>query len=118
MPTFEAGDFDVDPEEYVSACDDWETEALVTALIEKGKITVDIFWEGCSWLDKRKIVEHLIDDGHVRKSMLDPDMNGNIRSDSERVFEGALDYLHGHWNLLSREDEEAIVNIAKKFVGL
>ena len=117
MPTFEGHDIDIDANDYVDACDTWERESLVTALAEKGAISVDAFWEGCSWLDKRKIVERLIEEGHVRRSMLDADINGDVRSNSERIYEGALDNLHGLWNLLSREDEDTIVAISKKFLG-
>lgn len=40
---------------------------------------------------------------------------GKKLSPSEVLFEEYLSILHGKWNMLSKEEEETIINIAKKF---
>ena len=39
----------------------------------------------------------------------------DFRSYADRMFEKALNNLHGKWNLLSKEEEELILKISKQF---
>lgn len=38
------------------------------------------------------------------------------RSVGEQEFEATINALHGKWNMLSSEEEEAIRNVAKRFL--
>jgi hypothetical protein len=46
----------------------------------------------------------------TRRDFLDRDMSAG-----EHAFENQLDKLHGKWNMLTKEEEEAIYSIAKRF---
>lgn len=42
-------------------------------------------------------------------------LNGKHLSPGEVIFEDYLSVLHGKWNLLTKEEEETVINIAKRF---
>ena len=77
-------------------------------------VDVDDFLNACDKHHIHEIIEALIEDGHLPKSVLGKiDVNGS--SVSEYEYEKALETLKGKWNRLSPEDEETILKIAKKF---
>ena len=75
-------------------------------------VSVDDFLSACSSRDIDDLIKALIEDGHLPKHF-------NSRYDGmgigESFYEAALDKLHGKWNCLSKEEEELIMNIAKRF---
>jgi hypothetical protein len=85
MPTFNAEDIDVDVNEFLSACDGGEIN---------------------------EIIESLIEDGYINKSQR---ITPGQMCASEQIFEEHLDVLHGKWNLLTKEEEETIIKITKRF---
>ena len=89
MPTFYADDYDIDPDEYLSAC---------------------------SYREKEEIIDSLIEDGYLKKDCRTSDPNNpSIRAFDEQEFEDALLKLSGKWNMISLEESNLIVNLAKKF---
>ena len=85
MPTFYGEDIDVDVDEFLSACDSGEIKELINSLI---------------------------DDGHISKSQVE---SHKEMCATEQIFEEHLDSLHGKWNRLTKEEEEIIMVIAKRF---
>ena len=85
MPTFYADDIDLDPSEFVSSCSKSEIDELINILIEDG------------YIEKRNSIS--------KKQMSVP----------ESMFEEYIDALHGNWNRLTKEEEEIIMVIAKRF---
>lgn len=75
-------------------------------------ISVDEFLSACSSSEVEELIEALIDGGHLpRHANKDIDPRGV----GESMYEEALDKLHGKWNRLSQEEEETVINIAKRF---
>lgn len=85
MPTFYAEDIDVDVDEFLSCCSSDEIEELIEALIE---------------------------DGHISKQHRE---KYTLLSATESQFEEALNKLHSKWNMLTQEEEQAILKIANRF---
>jgi hypothetical protein len=85
MPTFYGEDIDIDVDDFLNACNGNEKDELIAALIE---------------------------DGYISKSQVD---SHKEMSASEEIFEEHLDALHGKWNRLTKEEEEIIMVIAKRF---
>ena len=81
-----------------------------------GEIDVDVdeFLNACSSNDIKELIQALVEDGHLTKSALGG-IIANNQSASESEFETALNKLHGKWNSLTSEEEEKIINIAKRF---
>lgn len=75
-------------------------------------IDVDEFLDSCDASDIDNIVEWLNDQGHLRPTHVD-------KSDqvcaSESEYMEALDKLYTKWNMLSKFEEETILNLAKRF---
>jgi hypothetical protein len=72
----------------------------------------DILWD-LSDRDKQKLVDDLYDDGFTPKEIKkkeDPPAAA-----AESLFNESLDKLKGKWNMLSAEEEQTIINIAKRF---
>lgn len=85
MPTFYAEDVDIDVDEFLSSCSSDEIEEIIEALIEDGHIS----------------------EQHREKYTL--------LSATESQFEEALNKLHNKWNMLTQEEEQAILKIASRF---
>jgi hypothetical protein len=86
MPTFYSEDVDIDPSEFLSAC---------------------------SSREKEELIDELIEDGYISKTCrVNVSYNYSV---SESLFEEALQKLHGKWNMLTKEEEEAIIKIANRF---
>ena len=78
-------------------------------------IDVDDFLSACGSSEIKELIEALVEDGHLPKSTLNVVENSNSVGIAESEFEDALDKLHGKWNVLSKEEEEVIVKISKRF---
>lgn len=86
MPSFYVDDVDISVSEFVNACNRKEKDDLIKTLKINGYLDVD--------------------------QLPSP----SKMSTSEQIFEDHLTVLHGKWNRLSNEEEEIIMNIAKKFL--
>ena len=74
-------------------------------------LSVDEFLTLCSSSDKDELIHALTVDGYI-----DNITNNHRRiSIPEKMFEESLNTLHGNWNKLTMEEEETIINIAKRF---
>ena len=76
-------------------------------------IDVDDFISACDSRDIKDLIEALVEDGHLPKSVLETEVN-NVAGVAESEFENALDNLRGKWNRLTTEEEEIIVKISKR----
>lgn len=85
MPTFPSDEFDIDAEEFVTSCSSSEIEELI---------------------------EYLIQEEYIKK---DSAIDYSGLSIPEQDFEDALNKLHGKYVNLSKEEEETIKAIAKRF---
>lgn len=75
-------------------------------------VSVDDFLSECSSSDIDDIIKALVEDGYLPKHVSNA---YNKVGPSEEFFEDALNKLHGKWNCLSKEEEELIINISKRF---
>lgn len=80
--------------------------------VEDMDIDVDDFLNACSSKEIDELVEALIEDGHISKKAK---LSYELYSAPETEFEEALEKLHGKWNTLTSEEEQAILAIAKRF---
>lgn len=85
MPTFYADDIDIDVDEFLNRCSGREVEELVDALVE---------------------------DGYVKRIDSSSD---HLMSVPEKEFEEALNKLHGKYQSLTKEEEDLIKSISKRF---
>lgn len=76
-------------------------------------INIDDFLDSCGTRDIEYIIEYLIEGGHINEEALDE--KKNITGICEDEFEEALKKLRGKWNMLTKEEENYIVNISKRF---
>jgi len=75
-------------------------------------INVDDFLNACNGKEKDELIDALIEDGYISKSQVDLYKE---MSAPEQIFEEHLNALQGKWNSLTKEEEEIIMVIAKKF---
>lgn len=73
--------------EFLSECNSWEIKAITTALKQ---------------------------DGHITSDLCDDTVTG--AGYDENLYERSLKALKGKWNQISREEEETILKIAKRFI--
>lgn len=77
-------------------------------------VDVDDFLNACDSKEIKELIQALIDDGHLPNSVsITTGLIGCGVAESE--FEDALGKLHGKWSVLSKEEEEVIVKISKRF---
>lgn len=76
------------------------------------KVSVDDFLESCSYDDIQDVIEYLRNEGHIK----DPRPKSTYGGVSERAYEDSLNALHGNWNMLSSEEEQSILSIARRFL--
>jgi len=76
-------------------------------------VSVHDFLSNCDSIDITNIIDTLITEGHIKPSQRDN--YSEKLSAPEQIFEDALDKIHGKWNLLSKEEEEMIMALAKRF---
>lgn len=77
-------------------------------------VDVDDFLNSCNEKEKDELIEALIEDGYLKKDCrLDsPDYNYSV---PEAMYVEAIDKLRNKWNSLTKEEEEVILNLAKRF---
>jgi len=85
MPTFYSEDIDIDPSEFVDACDRQEIQELIEALI---------------------------DDGHIDEPIVTEPDRDNLMDIS---FKEALSKLQHKRIYLTLEEEQFIINLANKY---
>jgi len=79
-------------------------------------VLVHEFLSNCDSSDITDIIDTLITDGHIKSNQrLSKASGSNGLSAPEQIFEEALDKLHGKWNMLSKDEEEMIMALAKRF---
>ena len=77
-------------------------------------VHVDDFLSACRSNEIKELILALVEDGHLTKfSLKTLNVSGLCAAESE--FEDALDKLHGKWGVLSKEEEEIIMKISKRF---
>ncbi len=93
MPDFTPDDIDIDPSEFVGACNSREIKELIDALVE---------------------------DGHIQPSQLENRINNGVRRPNfnDEKFWSSLEHLAKCRDLLSIEEENFINNLADKFKHL
>jgi len=74
-------------------------------------IDVDEFLSACSDSEIKELVDALVEDGHLK-----PGAVANSTKINNEEFDEACSNLIGNSWRLSKEDEETILQIAKKFV--
>ena len=87
MPSFEESvDVDITPEEFVYECNDEDIKELARIL--------------------REDYHEIIDPNFYRSQSF---------SIAEQEYENSINALHGKWNTLTKEEEDTILAIAKRF---
>lgn len=86
-----------------------EVEADVDVDID---IDVDEFLDDCDASEIDEVVDWLNDHGHLRPTHVDKSEQVSV---SESEYMEALDKLYTKWNMLSKFEEEMILNLAKRF---
>jgi hypothetical protein len=74
-------------------------------------IDVDDFLSACSDSEIRELVDALVEDGHIK-----PGTQAKSNKSNNEEFDDACSNLIGNSWRLSKEDEETILQISKKFV--
>jgi hypothetical protein len=91
MPDFTPDDIDIDPNEFLSACNSKEINELIEALIE---------------------------DGHLQPDQLTESNNSKKLNPQDVTFWESLDYLKKCRDMLSIHEENYINNMAYKYKHL
>jgi hypothetical protein len=78
--------------------------------VEDVDVSVNEFLSQCSTRERDQLIQLLIDDDDIREDRKISDW-----CPSEEIFEENLNILHGKWNRLTNEEEQIIMNIAKRF---
>lgn len=75
-------------------------------------VEVNDFLEDCDNSEIEEIVDWLQNNGHLRETSVDKSTEVCA---TEAEFMNALDKLYTKWNMLSKEEEQTILNLAKRF---
>jgi hypothetical protein len=79
-------------------------------------VSIDVDMDDILWdlrdSEKQYIVDELYEDGFIPKGMENENLPVSV---AESFFNESLDKLKGKWNILSAEEEQTIINIAKRF---
>lgn len=75
-------------------------------------VEVNDFLEDCDDSEIDEIVDWLQNNGHLRENSVDKITEVCA---TEAEYMEALDKLYTKWNVLSKEEEQFILNIAKRF---
>lgn len=79
-------------------------------------IDVEDFLYACGSRDIDELIDALIEEGHLPKSVKRINQSENSGASApECEYEEALDRLHGKWNMLSADEEQTIISISKRF---
>ena len=79
------------------------------------QIDVDEFLYGCTKSEIQEVIDTLIQYGHLPSNVKKLNKSSTEYSIPESEFEDALYKLHGKWNTLTKEEEQMIINISKRF---
>jgi len=77
-----------------------------------GEIHIDVhkFLSAIDIRERQQLIGILIKQGHIKETA-----RNYQHSACESEFESALDTLHGKYSRLTREDEDIIIKISKRF---
>jgi ribosomal protein S8 len=75
-------------------------------------IDVDDFIRACNSREIEEVIDELIEGGYIKSSQV---IHVSQKTVAEQIFQEALQKLDGKWNLLTKEEEEIITNISKRF---
>lgn len=89
MPYFTPDDLDIEPSEYLNSCSKREIKELI---------------------------EFLVEDGHLPKSVLIQSETSKSHSRLQSEFSEKLDMLAKKYHSISKEDEEILETIFKKYL--
>jgi hypothetical protein len=79
-------------------------------------VSVNEFLLATSIREKEELLDKLINDGYLSvKTVTDSLYNTKRVCAAESEFEDALNLLHNKWSVLTKEEEETIIKIAKRF---
>lgn len=79
------------------------------------QIDVDEFIYGCTKSEIQELIDNLVDSGYLPEYAKPMSKSSAQIGVAESEFEDALHKLHSKWNSLSKEEEEIIINISKRF---
>ena len=88
---------------------DVPVEAEVTVDFD---VDVEEFLEDCDEDEIQEVVDWLGNNGHLRPIDIDKSERVSV---SEAEYMEALGKLYTKWNMLSKEEEQTILNLAKRF---
>jgi hypothetical protein len=76
-------------------------------------VEVNEFLDECDEDEIKDVIEYLVEKGYIQKDFVkkEPEMV----SATEQEFITALVKLHNKWNVLSKDEENYILNTAKRF---
>jgi hypothetical protein len=81
--------------------------------VEDQELSVTDFVAACDNLDIEELIDTLIEEGYI--SEMSKQIDSTKFGISEAQYEEALCKLHGKWNSLTSEEENLIIELAKKF---
>jgi hypothetical protein len=76
------------------------------------EIEVSDFLSSCRAEDIDELIDALIEDGYLNKNSK---QNYQSCSPAELDFQTAITKLNGKWNMLTEDEERAIIKIASRF---
>ena len=76
-------------------------------------IDVSEYLYSCTSVELQQVIGYLVDNGYIPE--IKTESKVRVASISEMEYNDALDNLAGKWNMLSKEDEELILSISKKY---
>jgi hypothetical protein len=86
---------------------DVPVEAEVTVDFD---VDVNEFLQDCDTSEIDEVIDWLKENGHIKDTHIDRQVCA-----TELEYMEALDRLHTKWNVLSKEEEAFILNLAKRF---
>jgi hypothetical protein len=78
-------------------------------------ISVNEFLLAISIREKEELLDKLINDGYLSVKTLTDSLYTKRVCAAESEFEDALNLLHNKWGVLTKEEEEIIIKISKRF---
>jgi len=75
-------------------------------------IDVDDFIRACNSREIDEVIDELVKGGYIKSSQVIHESQMTI---PEQIFQEALQKLDGKWNQLTKEEEEIITIISKRF---
>jgi hypothetical protein len=110
MPTFYTEDLDIYVDKFLDTCNDREIEQVIKWLREEEYIYVDEFLDTCNDREIDQVIEWLREKEYISNYR-----TAETESINDSTFNDAVIKIQNHRISLSREEEEFILNIAKRF---